>query len=278
MRVLLAEPSGACYGVNRALELAYGAAEAAEGRPVHTLGPLIHNPKVVDELVSKGVEVADSLPDAGEGLLVIRSHGVPSGLIEQAQARGLEVVDATCPHVKRAQEEASRLASEGRYVLILGEPGHPEVEAIFSYSGDRACVIESAGDVPELDPATSIGVVVQTTQRPEKLAALVDVLGARFDDLEVSNTICSATQQRQNAAKKLASEVDSMVVIGGRNSGNTTRLFGICHEACPRTFHIESACELEREWFAGCESVGVTAGASTPRSHIDAVAGVLEGF
>lgn len=278
MKVLLAEPSGACYGVNRALNLAHEAADAANGRTVHTLGPLIHNPKVVDELAFKGVLVARTADEAEDGLLVIRSHGVPSGLIENARSRGLVVVDATCPHVKRAQEESARLAAEGRYVLILGEPGHPEVEAIFSYAGDAACVVEGVDDVPELDADTPVGVVVQTTQRPEKLAALSDKLSARFSNLEVCHTICAATQKRQDAAKQLSAEVDSMVVIGGRNSGNTTRLYEICIEACPKTFHIESACELDREWFAGCDVVGVTAGASTPRSHIDAVVEVLEGF
>ncbi len=276
MKVLLADPSGACYGVNRALQLAHLAADDSDGFPVYTLGPLIHNPRVVDELASKGVKVASSIDDVDAGVLVIRSHGVACGLIEKAQDKGLCVIDATCPHVKRAQEEALRLSSQNRYVLILGEAGHPEVEAILSYAGQNACVVEDICNIPELDSQTPIGVVVQTTQRPQKLLQLAEELKKRFVDFEISNTICNATQKRQDAARKLAQEVDSMVVIGGRNSGNTTRLFEICAEVCDKTYHIEAASELVPKQFENCNVVGVTAGASTPRSHIDAVVETIE--
>lgn len=278
MKVLLADPSGACYGVNRALQLAHLAADEFARSPVYTLGPLIHNPRVVDELASRGVKVANTIEDVNDGVLVIRSHGVACGLIEKAQDRGLSVIDATCPHVKRAQEEASRLSSQNRYVLILGEAGHPEVEAILSYCGKNACVVEDICNIPELDSKTQVGVVVQTTQRPQKLLELQEELSRRFEDFEVCNTICSATQKRQDAARKLALEVDSMVVIGGRNSGNTTRLYEICAEVCDKTYHIEAACELTPEQFENCSVVGVTAGASTPRSHIDAVVRAIEKF
>lgn len=278
MEVVRAEYAGACYGVNRALKMVKEAADAADGKPVVTLGPLIHNPKVVAELEEDGVHEASSPDDALGGTLVIRTHGVPKGVMPAAESMGIEVVDATCPHVKRAQDEASRLASEGRYVLIFGESGHPEVEGILSYAGDRAEVVESIDDIPDLPADTPVGVVVQTTQRQEKLDALVEALEGRYADLEVSDTICSATGLRQNAALELASQVDAMVVIGGRNSGNTKRLFEICAEACERTVLIEAPSELDAGFFAGCGTVGVTAGASTPQSHIEAVSKVIEGF
>lgn len=278
MEVFLADQAGACYGVNRALKLAMEASDRPDGKPVHTLGPLIHNPKVVSELEERGIHEAESPEDALGGVLVIRTHGVPKGVMPAAEGMGIEVVDATCPHVQRAQEEAARLAAEGRYVLIFGEPGHPEVEGILSYAGERAKVVEGIDDVPDLPVDTPVGVVVQTTQRNEKLRVLVGELEKRFADLEVCDTICAATGLRQSAALRLASKVDAMVVIGGRNSGNTKRLYEICSEACSRTVLIEAPSELEQGFFSGCGTVGVTAGASTPQSHIDAVVEVLSGF
>ena len=275
MDILVAEPSGACYGVERALDMALDALDEKDGR-VYTLGPLIHNPVVVAELAERGAQVIGSLDEADAGTLVIRSHGVTRGQYEDAQRRGFDIVNATCPHVLRVQKSAERLDAEGRFVIIVGEKGHPEVEGILSHAGDRAAIVLDADEIPDLGSGARVGVVVQTTQSPAKLAEIVAALEERGYDMEVCDTICAATRKRQEAALRLAERADVMVVVGGRNSGNTRRLVEICADACPRTHHIERAEELEAPWFAGVELVGVTAGASTPRTHIERVVAALK--
>ena len=276
MNVILAENAGACYGVQRALDIAH---EAAAGQgPVFTLGQLIHNPGVVEELEASGVRVIDGPSDADEGTVIIRSHGVTPDVYEALAVRNVNVVDATCPHVARAQKAAAELANEGCRVIVVGEKGHPEVEALRAYAkreGMKADVVLSSEDVPN-DLRAPIGIVVQTTQRRENLDAVVQAVRAQGIEPIVKKTICSATSLRQDAAAKLAREVDAMVVIGGRNSSNTTRLSEICAECCPRTFHIESAAEIDPAWFEGCQTIGVTAGASTPENQISAVIDCLE--
>ncbi len=276
MKIVLAEPSGACYGVERALQLARDAVYSGDYSAVYTLGPLIHNPIVVGSLEARGVKAVESVSDVDDGCLVIRSHGVTKQVMDQAKRKGLPLIDATCPHVSRVQQETARLAKDGRFVVIIGEHGHPEVEGIESYSGENHAVVQSPSEIPELAPNTRIGVVVQTTQSQRRLNELVDWLSLHFDDIEVSNTICSATQKRQLAARQTAREADVMIVIGGRNSGNTRRLYELCCAECPNTYHIESASELQPDWFMNCETVAVTAGASTPQSQIDEVLRKLE--
>lgn len=238
---------------------------------VRTLGPLIHNPQVVAELRGRGVEQADSLEQIEAGTVVIRSHGVAPDVILSAKQRGLEVVDATCPHVSKAQQAASKLREQGYLVLVVGEPGHPEVEAIKAYAGDGAIVIKEPYDLPERLASDKIGIVVQTTQALSALEAVVEALRQRGIAAKVCNTICFATRQRQEAASELAGSVDVMLVVGGRNSGNTTRLAEICSAVCPRTHHVESAAELDATMFIGAVTVGITAGASTPEAQIIAV-------
>lgn len=273
MIITVANKAGACYGVNRALELALGCQDALQ--PVHTLGPLIHNPIVVSDLASKGITEAAGLDDAGSGTVVIRSHGMPPQVIDEARERGFNVVDATCPFVSKVQMNARMLGEEGYCVVIIGEAGHAEVEGIRAWCGDAVlAVVEEPDELPGELPER-IGVVVQTTQSEERYNRVLEALQARCGDVRAFKTICSATQQRQQAAQELASVSDAMVVIGGRNSGNTRRLVEICAKQCP-THHIEAASELNPAWFVGAERVGITAGASTPQSHIDAVVAVLE--
>ena len=276
MKVVLAENAGACYGVQRALDMAHEAA-AGEG-PVCTLGQLIHNPGVVADLARAGVRVADTPDDVAAGTVVIRSHGVTPDVHEALAARDLVVVDATCPHVARAQKAAADLANDGCRVLVVGEAGHPEVEALRAYAkreGMKADVVLAPEDVPD-DLRAPIGIVVQTTQRRENLDAIVDTIRAQGIEPDVKRTICSATRLRQDAAAELSERVDAMVVIGGKNSSNTTRLAEICAATCARAFHVESADEIEASWFDGCSSVGVTAGASTPEDQIQDVVSLLE--
>lgn len=276
MRVLLAEHAGACYGVQRALDIAYGVLES--GRRASTLGPLIHNPQVVADLEARGMRAAASTDDVDGGTVIIRSHGITPDERERLSVVADAVVDATCPHVSRAQRGAAELADAGCRVIVVGEKGHPEVEALVAYAGQNGAkvdVVLSPDEIPA-DLYAPIGVVVQTTQTRRNLDAVLDELDRRGLDPILKDTICSATQDRQRSAAELARVVDAMVVIGGRNSSNTTRLAEICAELCPRTFHIESAQELDAVDLDGVEAIGVTAGASTPEDQISAVIASLE--
>ncbi|HJG31267.1 MAG TPA: 4-hydroxy-3-methylbut-2-enyl diphosphate reductase [Collinsella ihuae] len=275
-RIEIAAHAGVCYGVERALSMAADAATSAPA-PVHTLGPLIHNPLVVKELEVQGVGLAETLDDAATGSIIIRAHGVVPAVIEQARARDLTVLDATCPYVKRVHAAAEKLVREGYQLIVVGESGHPEVEGIMGHADGAARVVSCADDLDDLEISNRVGVVVQTTQTQATLAGVVSALLTRASEVRVINTICSATQERQQAASELASRADVMVVVGGKNSGNTRRLAQICAERCERTHHVEDACEIDPAWFAGTGLIGITAGASTPSSHIErAVKAIME--
>lgn len=274
MKVIVARNAGICYGVERALKLADRA--AATGSTVHTLGPLIHNPQAVEALRARGVEVADTIGDASEGILVIRSHGVDPATIDAARAAGLDVVDATCPFVSSAQQAAAALRTDGYTVIIVGEADHPEVEGIVAHAGGDALVVEELADIPARLPSRKVGIVVQTTQSLERLTQVVSALLPRVNELKVHNTICSATAKRQDCAQQLARGVDVMIVVGGHNSGNTTRLAEICRTVNGRVHHVETAAELDRAWFTDASSVGVTAGASTPDVQMAGVVAAIE--
>ena len=269
----VAREAGACYGVERALQLAIDAARDAEG-PVHTLGPLIHNPVVVSELEAEGVTVVDD-PAVGRGAtLLLRTHGVTPAVEAAARKSGAAVLDATCPFVKKVHRAIERLAKDGYQPIIVGEAGHPEVEGTLGHAPE-ALVIGSAGELASVEVGKRVGVVVQTTMAKAVLDEVVVALLGRADEVRVLNTICLATSERQSAAAELAARSDVMVVIGGRSSANTTHLAQICADVCALTHHIERADELEGAWFEGAQLVGITAGASTPRSQIDEVVEAL---
>ncbi|WP_281702323.1 4-hydroxy-3-methylbut-2-enyl diphosphate reductase [Cryptobacterium curtum] len=278
MEIIIASRAGACYGVQRALNLAQQAAQS--GGDVQTLGSLIHNPQVVAELAASGVEAVSKPEDLTASRVIIRSHGVTPQVREGIEQAGADIIDATCPHVLRAQQAARELALEGRLVIVVGEESHPEVEGLRAWAeqaGGQVVVAATPDDVPpQIDG--SVGIVVQTTQRREKLDAIIDVLKSRGIKAEIRDTICSATSTRQEAAAELASQVDVMVVIGGHNSSNTTRLFEICRARSPQAFHIESPDELQSADFKGAQRVGVTAGASTPEDQIESVIERLRSF
>ena len=273
-RVEVAREAGACYGVERALEMVEAAAAEGAGR-VSTLGPLIHNPRVVAELEARGVGVVGSPEEAAGGALLLRTHGVTPDEQERAERLCSRVLDATCPFVKKVHLAAERLASEGYRVVVVGEAGHPEVEATLPHA-PGAVVVGSADEARALPFARRMGVVVQTTARRALLAEVCAALLERCEELRVINTICEATAGHQAACDELAREADVMVVIGGRISANTTRLAEIAAARCPRTHHIEGADELRPEWFEGADVVGITAGASTPASQIEAVRAAIE--
>ncbi len=278
MKVIRAKRAGACYGVQRALDMALKTANDEGG--ASTLGPLIHNPHVVSELARRGIRAVESPEEAQTGTIIIRSHGVTPNVRRAIESRGLPIVDATCPHVARAQKAAARLAQSCGQVVVVGEAGHPEVEGLVACAteaGGRVIVAASADDVPS-GLEGKVGVVVQTTQTREALSDVLSALDRLPVEVEVKDTVCLATRERQESAADLAGKVDAMVVIGGRNSSNTTRLAEICAAVCDNTHHVESADELDRVWFGACETVGLTAGASTPEDQIAAAERLLRSW
>lgn len=274
VHIQIASEAGACYGVERALRMVEDAAKTSPV-PVHTLGPLIHNPRVVADLALKGVTVVDSPEESAGDTLLLRTHGVTPN--EERRARKLchDVLDATCPFVKKVHLAASRLYREGYQVVVVGEAGHPEVEATLPHA-PGAVVVGDASEVADLPACKKIGVVVQTTQSRSNLERVVSALLGRAEEVRVVNTICDATSGHQGACAELADRADVMIVIGGRISANTKRLTEIAAELCPRTYHIEGADELDPSWLDGAGLIGITAGASTPASQIDAVRSAIE--
>ena len=261
LEVILADYLGFCYGVKRAIKIARE--NAAPDGSACTLGPIIHNPQMVERLKDEGVGTIDRLDDLKRGKVIIRSHGVGPETYERAEAMGLECVDATCPHVKKAQLSAKELAEEGRFVVIVGEKEHPEVHSIVQWAGGNVAVIETVAEAASVPNASRLGIISQTTFSGERFREIVSALLDKSRDIRVMRTICTATDQRQRAAHELASKVDVMLVIGGKNSANTTRLAQLCAKIC-RTYHIETAEELQPAWFDNIEKIGITAGASTP--------------
>ena len=261
MEVILADYLGFCYGVKRAIMIARENASADS--TACTLGPIIHNPQMVERLKQEGVGTVERLDDMEKGTVIIRSHGVGPRVYDEAAERGLDLVDATCPHVKKAQLSAKSLVDEGYHVVIIGEKEHPEVRSIFEWSDGQAEIIETEEEAETLVPCAKLGIVCQTTFSGAKFRKVVSCLLAKAREIKILRTICTATDQRQAAAVELAGKVDLMLVIGGKNSANTTRLAQICAEKC-RTYHIETAAELQSEWFDKIEKIGITAGASTP--------------
>ena len=262
MEVILAEYLGFCYGVKRAIKVAR---EHADGKS-NTLGPIIHNPQMVERLKNEGVGTAENLDDCKEGAVIIRSHGVGPEVYEKIKAKGLKIVDATCPHVKRAQTAARKLVESGYEVVIVGEKNHPEVKSIFEWAESRATILETEAEAKNFSPCLKLGIVSQTTVANEHFKKIVSQLLDKSKDIKILRTICTATEQRQTAAMELASKVDAMIIVGGRNSANTTKLAKLCESKCA-AYHIETAQEILPEWFQKSNQffkVGITAGASTP--------------
>lgn len=269
MKIILAKQAGFCFGVKRATQMAFEAAD--KGGKTFTLGPIIHSPQVVQKLEEMGVGVLDSVSDLDNGAIIIRSHGVASEELEEAVRKELEIVDATCPFVKKAQEHVKSLSRAGYEVVVVGDEDHPEVQGIVSYARGNVFVVGSGEEAARLEKMGKIGIVAQTTQSFENLKNVVLECLMKGSEIRVFNTICDATAVRQEEAKELAKKVDCMIVIGGYNSANTRRLAQVCSELQRRTHHIEIAQQLDYEWFDGVETVGVTAGASTPKWLIDEV-------
>lgn len=264
MEIKIAEYCGFCYGVKRAVEMAEKAtADRINGA---TLGPLIHNPQFIAELEAKGIACKDDLDQFTAGETVIfRSHGVGPEVYEKAEAKQLNIIDATCPNVRMAQKKAFQAAQDGYLPIIVGEKNHPEVKSIKKWAGENAIVVEYLKDISEVPQKDKYAVIIQTTFELQKFEEILAALQKeREGEYRVERTICLATSQRQNAAMKLAGEVDAFIVIGGRNSANTRHLYELVASKCPKAYHIETAAELEQEMFRDCIKIGITAGASTP--------------
>jgi len=278
MRIEIAAHAGYCYGVKRAFDQIKGVPGGAEGG-IYTLGPIIHNPQAVEALKrEKGVRPAKDLDEITEGTVVVRTHGLPPEVLERAKEKGLSIVDATCPHVKKAQQRALELVRDGYALVILGERNHPEVVGILAHAQGDGKVVEEPSDVESLGRLKRVGLVVQSTQEPEKLAEVTAKLSKCCRELKIYNTICSATVDRQSAARELARRADVMLVVGGKNSGNTRRLGHVCESEGVPTHHIESARDLDPVWVESASLVGVTAGASTPGFVLREVIERLEGL
>ncbi|MBI1911508.1 MAG: 4-hydroxy-3-methylbut-2-enyl diphosphate reductase [Deltaproteobacteria bacterium] len=270
MEIFVAKSSGFCFGVKRAINIANKCASETSGA-IYTLGPIIHNPQVVQKLEAEHIFAKKNVDDISSGTIIIRSHGVRLEELNKAKEKGLNIVDATCPFVKKAQDLVSELSHEGYAVIVVGEKDHPEVKGLVSYGSIEVKVVDSPEELIDMPRKKKIGIIAQTTLPKEKLEAVVSFCLNKASEIKVFNTICNATSIRQKESAELAEKVDLMIVAGGRNSANTRRLAEICTSIRPKTYHIEVAQELDAAWFEGVNSVGITSGASTPDWVIEEV-------
>ena len=280
MKVKVAETAGFCFGVKRAVDKVYQLIEEGT-HPIYTLGPIIHNEEVVTDLAAKGVQVIEEkdLASLAEGTVVIRSHGVGKAIYQELKENHLNYVDVTCPFVLKIHRIVEKQSHAGKHVVIFGDPDHPEVKGICGWCQGSYTVLKGRKDTEQFTPPNGkdICVVSQTTFNYNKFKELVEILcKKRYDNnvlniLNILNTICNATEERQKEAKAIAGEVDTMLVVGGRHSSNTQKLFEICKEECGNTYYIQTPVDLDSEMFHHSSYVGITAGASTPKKIIEEV-------
>lgn len=275
--IKLAKFAGFCYGVKRAVETAVKLKEENPDKNIYILGELIHNTDVINELDKMGIKTIYEVPKSGDGICIVRSHGAAPEVLEQIRNAGFELVDLTCPDVKKVQQRAVELAKNDYFVVIVGKPNHPEVIAIKANANLYSDKVVVATSIDELAPYAKeikshrkVGVVVQTTQMVSSLNLVVNYLNTIAKEVLIYNTICQSTAMRQKEAKELAKETDVMIVVGSRKSANTTHLAEILKDYT-KTIHIENDTELDKEILNGVKSIGITAGASTPQKIIDKV-------
>ena len=276
MKVIKAKTAGFCFGVKRAVDTVYEQVEKCGGRQIYTYGPIIHNEEVVKDMERKGVTVLRSeeeLDALEDGIVIIRSHGVEKRIYDKLNARGIGIVDATCPFVKKIHDIVSEQSAQGKYIVIIGNPEHPEVRGIRGWAGERACVIQNSDDAENFSPDKNekICIVSQTTFNYNKFKDLVEIISEKSYYVSVLNTICNATKERQSEAESIAETVDAMIVIGDKHSSNTQKLFEICRKACNNTYYIQTLGDLDLNQLGSVETVGITAGASTPNNIIEEV-------
>ena len=275
MKVIRAKTAGFCFGVKRAVETVYEQVDTCSG-PIYTYGPIIHNEEVVKDMEKRGVSVLRSEEDLdrlSEGTVIIRSHGVEKRICDKLEKKGIRVVDATCPFVKKIHNIVSRESAEGKHIIIIGNPEHPEVQGIRGWAGNKVTVIQSVEDAEAFAPDKNekICIVSQTTFNYNKFKDLVEIIKKKSYYVSVLNTICNATKERQTEAESIAESVDAMIVIGDKHSSNTQKLFEICRKACNNTYYIQTLDDLNLNQLGSVETVGITAGASTPNNIIEEV-------
>ena len=272
--VTTAKSAGFCFGVKRAVDMVYD--EAKKGERVYTLGPIIHNQQVVEDLEKKGVKVIDSVNDINNGYdatVIIRSHGVPEKVIKALREKNVNIVDATCPFVLKIHKIVKEASQNGKNIIIIGSDNHPEVEGIKGWCVNEPVVLESVEESENytVDGAKKLCVVSQTTFNYKKFKDIFYILSKKSYDIDVMNTICNATEERQTEAGTIARQSDAMLVIGGKHSSNTQKLYEICRKECENTYFIQTLDDLDLKQLQSFRSVGITAGASTPNNIIKEV-------
>ena len=276
MKIITAKSAGFCFGVKRAVDTVYQQA-AEKNTPIYTYGPIIHNEEVVKDLEKKGVRVIaakEELKNAKGGTVVIRSHGVSREIYDILEENGIDFVDATCPFVLKIHRLVERYTKEGYHVVIIGNNSHPEVEGIKGWGKkDRISVISDEKEAEKISvpKGQKLCIVSQTTFHNNKFKELVEIIEKKGYDIIVLNTICNATQERQREAEEISAKVDAMIVIGGRHSSNTQKLFEICEKECENTYYIQTPDDLDMTNLRSVDNVGITAGASTPNNIIEEV-------
>jgi 4-hydroxy-3-methylbut-2-enyl diphosphate reductase len=276
MQVLIADEYGFCFGVERAVEMVEEALQ--EGDTVRTLGPLIHNDQEMERLATHGVSTINTPVQIKRGeTAVIRAHGVTPQVEAELREKASKVVDATCPFVTKVQKLASRAAAQNRHVIVVGNPDHPEMIGVFGYAPEHSFIVRDVEEVAALPRLKNPLVVSQTTIKLQNFYDVAEAVKAKADgETQIVNTICSATRDRQDAARALAGEVDVFYIIGGRHSSNSRKLLAVCQEQCGKSFLIETEDEINPEDLRGVEKVGLTAGASTPNWLIEKIGKRLE--
>lgn len=275
MEITVAKSAGFCFGVQRAVDSVYKELEENSGK-IYTFGPIIHNEQVVEDLNKKDIEVIDTveqLKEIKEGTVVIRSHGVAKEIYDILEQQKLKMVDATCPFVKKIHNIVLDESNNGKTIIIIGNDNHPEVEGIKGWVNGEVIVINKEEQIEKLSlpEQTKACIVSQTTFNHNKFKYLVEIIRKKGYDITVVNTICNATHVRQVEAQKISSKVDGMIVIGGKNSSNTQKLYDICRNECKNTFYVQTVKDLNLHELKSLKSIGITAGASTPKNIIEEV-------
>ena len=278
-RIILAEVAGFCFGVRRAVEKTQAARRDRAGQ-LTVLGPLVHNSQVIERLKESGVETAGSMNEVPVGTVVVSAHGAAPIVLRQAQERGLDLIDTTCPFVSKVHRSAKLLVQQGYHVLLVGDPGHTEVAGVIGAIeeiGGSIDLVSSPDQVAAIQLGKKVGIVSQTTQQSENFARIVAEVCKSVPDVRALNTVCNATEELQEAAVRLARQCDTVLVIGGSASANTRRLRKLCEEQGVPAYHIETAADIDMTWLEGKRVVGLTAGASTPDWMIEGVARAVNG-
>ena len=276
MEVRLAKTAGFCFGVKRAVATVYEQVEKNVGKSIYTFGPIIHNDEVVKDLKSKGVEVLHTIEDLKQledGIVIIRSHGVSKEIYDILEERGVTCVDATCPFVKKIHNIVRDESKAGKDIIIIGDSKHPEVQGIQGWADENVTIIKTEEEAKAYfsEEEKNLCIVAQTTFNYNKFQYLVEIIQKKNYNISVLNTICSATKERQKEAESIAKEVEAMIVIGDKHSSNSQKLFEICGNACENTYFIQTFNDLDMNQLKSVNTVGITAGASTPKNIIEEV-------